>query len=196
MLDETTRCGYGAEQRTLRQPTDTTNRSCGRLPRWFVVASIPGHAIAAEGALSADGWLVYHPLHLGRSPGHPPRISSLFPGYLFISIDLSACDWPRICRTPWVAALLGTPGHPTPVPVGVVEQLQARTSARRIVDDPISPEAWKNIPPGASVSVVEGPLASLRGVCTLSAPDRCRVLLSLLGRDVEMDLPAQALAVA
>lgn len=196
MLDEATHWGYGADLRTMRQPADWAHRSCGRLPRWFVVATVPGHAIAAEAALSADGWKVYHPLHLARSPGHPPRITSLFVGYLFILFEPTTCDWPRINRTRFVAGLLGTPGHPSPVPAGVVEQLQARTSDRRIVDDPLAPGAWRNIPSGAPVSVVEGPLAGLVGVTRLSAQGRCRVLLSLLGRDVEMDIPAQALAVA
>lgn len=195
MLDESTGWGYGAEQRTLRQPTETTNRSCGRL-RWYVVRSLAGHAVAAENALSADGWRVYHPLHLHRAAGHPSRITSLFANYMFTEIDITACDWPRICRTRFVAALLGPPGSPLPVPVGVVEQLQARTSARRIVDDPLSPEAWKNIPVGAAVAVVDGPLAGLRGICRMSAENRCSVLLGLLGRECVMDLPAQALAVA
>lgn len=196
MLDESTGCGYGAGLRTVCQPADTAHRSCGRSPRWFVVASLPGHAIAAEAALSGDGWRVYHPLHLARTAGHPSRITSLFPGYLFTFLDPADCDWPRICRTRFVRALLGTPGRPSPVPAGVVEQLQARTSDRRIVDDPLSPQAWQNIPPGARVSVVDGPLAGLAGVTRLSTQDRCRVLLSLLGRDVEMDIPAQDLAVA
>lgn len=172
-------------------------RSCGRMPRWHVVASVPGHALAAEAALSADGWRVYHPLHLTRSAGHPPRIVSLFSNYQFVQFDPDSTDWPRICHTQFVQALLGTRGHPLPVPVGVVEQLQARTSARRIVDDPLSPEAWKNIPTGAAVSVVEGPLAGLVGSVTrLSAKGRCSVLLSLLGRECVMDIAPQSLAVA
>jgi transcription antitermination factor NusG len=196
MLDESTASGYGAGMGTSWQPRPQPRRSCGRLPRWHVVAAVPGHALAAESALSADGWCVFLPLHLARRASHPPQTRPLFGPYLFIQFDPHDTDWPRICRTRFVAGLLGAPGAPAAVPPGVVEQLQARTSDRRIVDDPLAPEAWRNIPAGASVEVVEGPLASLRGLVTLSSRDRCRVLLSLLGRECVMDLPAQALAVA
>jgi transcription antitermination factor NusG len=197
MLDESTDCGYGANSGTSQPPFLPARRSCGGLPRWHVVATVPGRAIVAEAALSADGWRVYHPLHLQRTAGHPSRIVSLFSNYMFVFVDTSDCDWPRINRTRFVAGLLPAPARPAPVPLGVVEQLQARTSARRIVDDPLSPEAWQHISLGASVSVVEGPLAGLLGSVTrLSARNRCSVLLSLLGRECVMDLPAQALAVA
>jgi hypothetical protein len=197
MLDETTSCAYGANAGTLRVVSSPAHRSCGRMPRWHVVATIPGHAIAAEAALSADGWRVYHPLHLNRSAGRPARIMSLFVNYMFVQFDPDSTDWPRICHTQFVQSLLGTRGRPLPVPVGVIEALQARTSARRIVDDPLSPEVWKNIPTGAAVNVVEGPLAGLVGSVTrLSARGRCSVLLRLLGRECVMDIAPQSLAVA
>jgi Transcription termination factor nusG len=195
MLDETTGCGYAATERTAHQPGPTVRRSCGRLP-WFCIQTVPGMAFQAETALAADGFPIYHPLHLHRVPGRAPRIVPLFPNYLFTAFDPTDTDWPRICHTRWVRGLLGTPGHPAPVPAGVIEALQARTSDRRVVDDPLAPEAWRNIPVGASVSVVDGPLTGLRGICQLSAPERCSVLLSLFGREVVMDLPPQALAVA
>lgn len=196
MVDVASKLTYGPASGTVRDTEPRALRPCGCLPRWYVVAASPGHDAAAEFALSAGGWRVYRPLCCTRSAGHPPRITSLFPGYLFVFIDTSQGFHGRICRTQFVRTLLGTRERPSPVPAGVIEHLQARTSDRRVVDDPLCPGVWQNIPPGAAVEVVDGPLASLRGIVALSGKGRCRVLLSLLGRECVMEIPTQALQVA
>lgn len=194
-LDGSVTIRYPAPTRTSLQPTDSQRRSCGRL-RWHCVQSKPGQAFQAELALAEQGWRTYHPLHLHRIAGRAPKIVPLFNNYMFTLFDPQADQWPMICRCFGVQALLGTPGHPAPVPNGVVEELQRRTSDRRIVDDPLAEGAWRRMPPGAAVSVVDGPLSGLAGICRLSAPERCSVLLSLFGRECVMEIPTRALEVA
>lgn len=195
-LDGSATNAYTTPARTSRHAPDQARRSCGRLSRWFVVRTLPRQAFQAELALSSDGWRVFHPLHLHRTMRHPPRIVSLFPGYVFVFFDLSVDDWTRVLRAHGVQALLGTPGFPAPVQPGVVEQLQDRCSDRRIVDDPMSEQAWSRLRPDTVVDVMDGPLIGLRGVTKMTGPERCRVLLTLLGRPVVVEVATKDLEVA
>ncbi len=158
----------------------------GRLPRWHCIATNYGQQFLAETAVSADGWRTYFPLHLDR---RSDRIGPMFPGYGFVEFDANADDWPRICRARGVYQLLGRTGKPTPLPVGQVEALQERTSARRIVDDPGVDwsRARARVSPGERGRVVDGPLTGWEGLCTQSGQARVRLLLTLFGTQREVE---------
>ncbi len=148
----------------------------------------------AAQSIAADEWEVYAPLHSSRVRLRLGRIEPLFPGYIFTNFDIDADDWPRICRTRGVYRILGRPGHPQPLPVGVIEELQRRTSERGVVDDPgsnINPYR-----PGEHVVLTEGPLAGLDGICEKSRGDRITLLLQLLGRPQHVTVPTTAVAPA
>lgn len=185
-VDEAQRPGALGTQRLPHEPTDIVRKSCGCLPGWYVVATQPSRQYAAETLLAATGWDVFHPLHLHRTLRHPDKVVSLFPGYLFVHLEPEAL-WQRIASTPGVVHVLGSGGQPRPVPTGMVEDLQARTSARRIVDDPLTPGA-PPYGPGARLAVRSGPLAGWSGICAMAAADRVMVLLSMFGRDVPVAL--------
>jgi transcription antitermination factor NusG len=159
--------------------------------RWFCIAATYGQHFQAELALAADRWPVYHPLHLDRRSS---RIEPLFHGYLFVQFDLDGEDWPRICRTRGVYRILGDPGHPLPLPEGVIEDLQARTSPRRVVDDPGSAPFPAQMPPGTPVRLVGGVWDDLRGITAASRQNRLAVLLSLFNRDVVVTVRPDAVA--
>lgn len=164
----------------------------GCLP-WFCIATKYGQQFLAEAALAENGWHPYFPLHLNR---RTRQIEPLFPGYGFTAIDLDDPHWPRIYRTYGVYTVLGWNRRPAPLPVGVIEDLQARTSARRVVDDPGQTPGASYMAVGAAGSVLEGPLAGFSGVCTRSRRDRLTMLLSLFGRQVETEFhPRQVEAV-
>jgi transcription antitermination factor NusG len=77
------------------------------------------------------------------------------------------------------------PGQPAIVPAEVIAELQARTSPRRIVDDPLwAAPRWSR---GQRVTVVEGPLAGLQGVCGKNAGERINVLFDLFSRPMMAD---------
>jgi transcription antitermination factor NusG len=193
MVDEPHRPGALGAQRPAGAPDDFAPWSCGRLRGWHVVETHPGKPFTAERALAAAGWDVFHPLHLQPMAGkHADKIVPLFPGYLFVLFGLED-DWPRICRTEAVHRLLGPPGKPSPVPMAAINDLQARTSARRIVDDPLTPGA-PPYGPGARLAVRSGPFAGLSGVCAMAAADRIMVMLSMFGRDVPVALAPGAVS--
>jgi transcription antitermination factor NusG len=119
----------------------------------------------------------------------------LFSRYLFVSFDPTNDPWGAIQHSSGVGGLVRhAPDKPTAVPPGVVEHLLARTSSRSVVDDPGSTPRT-DIPRGASVEVRGGVLDGLAGVIELSGPERCRVLLRLLGRMVPLNVPTTSLRI-
>jgi transcriptional antiterminator RfaH len=138
----------------------------------------PGGEYRAELHLVEQGFAVYSPLVLDlrfrREIGHG-SIHPAFPGYLFVSLDLARDEWRRIYRTRGIAGLIGeTIARPTALGPGIVEELIARTSPRRIVDDPGS----TSFPDPAA------PRKHWRNLAGLSGKARRELLLQLFGQDV------------
>jgi hypothetical protein len=124
------------------------------------------------------------PLHLqhGCPHGvdrHPQQhIVPLFARYLFCLFDPSREQWRRIYRARGIAGLIGaTTDRPTPLGIGVVEALIARTSPRRIVDDPGS----------ASFPDPATQRQHWQDMTRLSARARTALMLRLFGRAHELE---------
>jgi len=162
----------------------------GCRPAWFVVVITSGQMALAEAALRADHWPCLFPLHVERHGSKRGTIVPLFPGYAFVEFSLADDHWPELYRTTGVLTVLSNNRKPTPLPTGFVDDLLARTSPRRIVDDPLITDLL----PGAAVSVLRGPLAGLAGVVQLSAKNRCSVLLEALGAVSRVTLDRSDLA--
>ncbi len=178
------------DDRIRGTPPAPTPSGC-RPARWYVLIAKYGQNTLAEHSLAADGWRTFFPLmvenHLDRNKQRRNRLVPLFNSYGFIQIPNADIGWPRIYATRGVFTLLSRDRRPLPLPVGVVEDLQARTSARRVVDDPGEhPEAYR-MRVGATGTVVQGPWAGWEGVCTLSRRDRLTLLLRLFGRVVPVE---------
>jgi transcription antitermination factor NusG len=158
--------------------------------RWFCAHTHPAGEFRAELDLLGKGFCVFLPLHLDR---RTERIEPLFSRYLFVQFDPGRDQWRRIYRCRGIETLITTTtDRPLPVPHGIVEALIARTSDRRIVDDPRDEPLP---PPGAAVRVLQGPLAGWAGVVRLSRPNRLRLLLEALAGHVEVELRPEMVAV-
>lgn len=127
------------------------------------------------------GVRVYLPLHI--EPIHPhgfdrrPKwhITPLFMGYLFG--QWSAADDARpILRARGIGGIISDPttGRPAPLPEGAIEELLAKTSARRVVDDPADD-------PALPIEPVERP--HWQDITRLSGRERSDLLLRLFGRE-------------
>lgn len=151
--------------------------SCGSRsgPRWFVAITHPRQEKRAKEQIENQDFPVYLPMWL---------TGPLFPRYLFVAFDPDKDPWGAIINTRGIMALIRhAPSRPTPVPDGVVEYLESRTSSRGIVDDPGEAKA-RILPVGTAVSVLGGGLAGLQGIVTKSAAERCAVLIRLMGREI------------
>jgi transcriptional antiterminator RfaH len=159
--------------------------------RWFLAHTLPKSERRAEMHLRAQGFRPYLP-QINKTIRHARQFrdvrSPLFPGYIFLVLDLSRDRWLSVRSTVGVANLFTTEGRPVPVPAGVVEGIIAR-SDRNV----ISAELTK----GQSVRIVSGPFANLVGTLErLDAAGRTRVLLEIMGTAVPVTIPRLALAPA
>jgi transcriptional antiterminator RfaH len=163
---------------------------------WYAVHTKGRQESVAEENLSRQGYVVHLPLLRAprRSRGRwREAVEPLFPGYLFVELDLALDNPAPIRSTRGVTGLVRFGGHARPMPEGVVEHLVA--AAQRADDGAVRCEHL--FAAGDRVEIVDGPLAGLRAVFLApSGDDRVRLLLDLLGREHSVTLSRHQLVPA
>lgn len=160
--------------------------------RWYVAQTQARAEATAVRNLERQGFRAYLPRYLKRRR-HARKTETvaapLFPGYLFVSMDVARTRWRAIRSTVGVKSLICTGESPLAVPDGVVEDILARADNQGIV--PMrEPEPFEA---GETVQVTEGPLADQVGWFERCTDDqRVVVLLDLLGRQLRVPLPLGA----
>ena len=100
---------------------------------------------------------------------------ALFPGYLFVELDLGIDDPAPIRSTKGCRGLVRFGLHPAPVPSEVIEPLQRSSS--------VSGHAPSPFKKGDLVRIEAGPFVGLNAVFDMAkGEDRARVLLTILGQ--------------
>jgi transcriptional antiterminator RfaH len=148
--------------------------------RWFVVQTQSRRGLQAEQQLVTN-ITEYSARTKSRRHARKFEIVSapLFPGYLFVILDLDRDRWRSVNGTYGVDRLLTRAGVPEPVPHGLMEQLLAVTDAEGIV------RHHPNLQYGQMVRVSAGPFANLVGrLQQLGDSGRVRILLEVLGGKV------------
>ena len=147
--------------------------------RWFVAQTLSKREKMAVFHLEAQGFRIFMP-RFRKTVRHARKlretITPIFPGYVFVALDLERDRWRSINGTFGVARLVTTQSRPIPVPTGVVEALIATVDELGLVrfDD--------GLRPGQPVSVLAGPFAKSFGVLSrLDGNGRVRVLLTIMG---------------
>ena len=146
---------------------------------WYVVATKTREEEKARVNLERQGYSVLLPkLSLKkRRKGHWQVVTeSLFPGYLFVALELGEDDPAPIRSTVGCIGLVRFAHVYTPVPGELIESLQAIESEANDVEAPFKP--------GDKVRFVSGPFAGIEAVFDMArGGDRAQVLLQLLGKD-------------
>lgn len=160
--------------------------------RWYVVQTHSRAEPTAAAQLGNQGFAAYLPRYL-KSRRHARRIDSvpapLFPGYLFVGMDVAAARWRAIHSTVGVRRLVCNGEQPTPVPDGVVDAIRAREDDGGFVIM-ARQAAFKQ---GDAVRVAGGPFDAAEGIFeAIDAKQRIVVLLDLLGRQVRARVPLEA----
>lgn len=150
--------------------------------RWYAVALQPHADALARDQLERQGFDVYAPT-LVRTVRHARQFRTkevpLFPGYLFVRLDLGEMRWRSVNGTRGVRRLLMAGDRPAPVPDRVIAALRGEGAAE--------------IPPGGAIEIVAGPLAGLRGrLERLDNGARVAVLIELLQGPVAVTLPRES----
>jgi transcriptional antiterminator RfaH len=171
---------------------------CPDRKQWYVLRTKPRAEVAATCHLERKQIGVFFPRFAApearglRISRHRERSEPLFPGYLFVHLDL-ASEYYSAAWTPGIRDFLKL-GAAEPQPVGddVVACLRSRADEK----DVVRPRLRFRI--GDRVEVTSGPFSGLLAVidrpCTASG--RIHVLLDLLRRRTGLELPVSAVAPA
>jgi transcription elongation factor/antiterminator RfaH len=159
--------------------------------RWYAVQCLSYREFAAASHLQNQDFAVFLPRRK-KIRRHARRTDSVlvsfFPGYLFVSFDLSRDRWRSINGTHGVASLVMQGDYPAPVPVGVVESLQQACDDMSVIQ-------WQpDLAPGEPVRVLAGPFSDMIGeLDRLDGAGRVRVLLDIMGGRIPTVLPRESI---
>ncbi len=162
--------------------------------RWYVVHTLPVREMRALAHLENQGFRTFLPQRQ-KNIRHARKFSTVaapcFPRYLFVVLDLMRDRWRSINGSVGVARLLMQGDVPQPVPIGVVETLQALTDSRGLLN------FEKSFRVGDRVRLTAGPLAERLGICArLDDCGRVRVLLDIMGGQIPVQIESQYLVAA
>ncbi len=177
-------------------PQDVADRESGgsHRARWYVIQTLPHAENRSILSLERQGYRIFCP-RVRKTVRHARKVTHslapLFPGYVFLNLDTAREQWRSINGTCGVVRIIACREAPQPVPIGIVEALQAQVG----VDG--SNERRQTFKVGEAVRIAAGPFADLIGTLDrLDASGRVHVLLGLLGRVVSVTLRSDALEVA
>lgn len=127
---------------------------------WYVLHVQTGKENEIRKQLSRKGYTAYSPIEMRmiRSGGNwQDKPYTLFPGYLFICLDMDDEVYYRVKSTPGVIRFLG---HESPVPLRETEEEYILLLCYK--GHPVKPSKVRVLPDGSAV-VVGGVLEKLRG---------------------------------
>lgn len=116
------------------------------------------------------------------------QMRPLFPGYIFVSLDILRGRWRVVNSTYGVTRLVSFGDEPAPVPLDLVSELMLRCDR----DGKLLPPRLLN--PGDEVKVTKGPFADFVAKVESIAPDqRVWVLMDIMGSQTRVAVRAEHL---
>lgn len=150
---------------------------------WYVAKVKPRNESHVQAYLQRFDVETYAPEIL-VAKGGSQRVEPLFPTYVFVKTDPFSAQWPLVHWTRGVSYFLGDQQEPTPCPQELLGSIQTRV------------EQWNGggwqaaYHVGDRVAIQSGPFKELDAIFQGYMPgrQRCRVLVSLMGRSVAVTL--------
>lgn len=155
-------------------------------PHWYCVSFLKQKERLAIQHLERQDYRVLCP-RIQRTVTHArKRVTKyvpLFPAYLFVQLDISSQRWRPIDSTLGVSHIVKTAGLPARVDDKFMEKLVTAAGQDGLL------AFDEDLKPGEKVRAVGGALHDQIGtLCRMKESDRVVVLMSLLGRQVEVTL--------
>jgi len=155
---------------------------------WFAVYTKPQKEEYAELNLRLRGIDTFFPkLFLPKSAKRKNQVVALFPHYLFVRCEIISEEYGSIVWCPGVKRLVSFNGTPAIVDDSIMEFLMGQTGADGVI------ASRCNVEVGQEVSIDGGPFDGLVGIIQQppNARGRVKVLLQLLNRDTNVDVPVE-----
>ena len=113
----------------------------------------------------------------------------VLPGYILVRMDLTDQSWAAVRNTPGVTGFVGLSSRPSPLSLDEVTALLAPEPEEQVKEA----EAKRTVveyEPGESVTVMDGPFATLPATVNEINPDtqKLKVLVSIFGRETPVEL--------
>ncbi len=162
-----------------------------RTTAWFLAQLKRNNAAMANRNLKQQGFSTFLPMEQVTRPLKDKidtALRPLFPGYIFVALNVEDGRWRAINSTLGIARLVSFGNEPATVPLDVISQLILRCDATGKL---LAPPAFN---PGDPVRLTAGPFAEFVATVEKIAPDeRVWVLMNLMGGQTRVAVQAQAL---
>lgn len=158
---------------------------------WFLAQLKPNSAQIAERNLRRQGFRTFLPLEETTQSRNNRFVTierPLFPGYIFVALDLAAGRWTSINSTHGVTRLVSFGKEPVPVPAALMADLVQRCDSNGKLLPP------KTFQPGDQVTLTGGPFTTFVAEVEKIAPDRrVWVLMEFMGGQTRIAVRADQL---
>lgn len=171
--------------------THSDSGSETRSGSWYVVQTLSGQEERALLNLQRQDYRAFFPA-FRRQVKHARQMSwkrqALFPGYIFVQLDLTRDNWHPINGTFGVSHIIRFAGRPARLPAGFAESLAAASDEQGQI---LMAEALDT---GDQVRVLSGAFTDWLGtVIALPGRDRSTILVDILSRKVPVTLDRDSL---
>lgn len=160
---------------------------------WYLIQLKRNSQKIAERNLSQQGFKTFLPLQNFTSrvgSKFSTRIKPLFPGYMFVNIELDKAPWRKINSTLGVSHLICQDGIPQIVPIEIVSALISRCDRFGRL---LSPDKLEE---GDSVAFLSGALANfVATVETIASEHRIWVLMDIMGQHTRVQVASDQLKI-
>lgn len=158
---------------------------------WFLAQFKPNSHNIAERNLARQGFRTFLPMQeeTKRARGKfITQIRPLFPGYIFVALDMLQSGWRAVNSTCGITRLVSLGKGPTPIPLDLVSQLMLRCDREGKLLPP------KLLKPGDQVTLTKGLFTDFVATIESIAPDRrVWVLMELMGAQTRVAVSAEHL---
>jgi len=200
---ETAQAADGDQGEPAEDPLEEFKRELRMLPGdWYVVHSYAGYENRVKTnlesriqSLNMEDYIfqIEVPVHQVTEikGGKRQQVSEkVLPGYILVRMELTDESWAVVRNTPGVTGFVGLSSRPSPLQLGEVAGLLAPEPEAGTKQAEAARTATPDFEIGESVTVMDGPFATLPATVNEINPDtqKLKVLVSIFGRETPVEL--------
>jgi transcriptional antiterminator NusG len=195
--------GVDASEDAVPDAQEEFMRELRMLPGdWYVVHSYAGYENRVKTnlesriqSLNMEDYIfqIEVPVHMVTEikGGKRQQVSEkVLPGYILVRMDLTDESWAVVRNTPGVTGFVGLSSRPSPLQLSEVASLLAPEPEPSAKQAEAARAATPDFEVGESVTVMDGPFATLPATVNEINPDtqKLKVLVSIFGRETPVEL--------